>query len=107
MGMRAQEESDAGKEAAAAGALSALSDSLDRVGEATRHAGMAVRDRLHDSARAVSRGESVVRRTGMTGALAAATLRLRRSKAMAVGALGAVTAGLVALGVGIARRNRD
>ena len=62
----------------AAGAMGRVSDSLARMAEAAHVSGLAVRDRARDSARALSRGERILRREGFSGAAARAALRARR-----------------------------
>jgi hypothetical protein len=82
---------------AAERALSTLSGSLDTAGDAARNAGAAMRDRLHDSARAIERRGRALRDTGVRGAVSAASQRVRRNKSRVLGAMGAIAGGIAAL----------
>lgn len=101
------EKADAVAGQAAAGALATVSGSLNRAGQVARRAGMAMRDGLRDSARAVDRGRSIFRSGGLSAAAAAFVRRVRRNKAAVVSAAGALTAGVLMLAISRRRRNED
>lgn len=82
---------------AAAEALAAVSDSLEAVAEGAGASGRALRDRGRDAARALSRGERVLREDGLTGA-AVGTAILARRNAGKIALAGAGILTLVALG---------
>lgn len=68
-----------------ASALAWASDSLEDIGEGVRETGLAVRDRARDSAKALSRGERILRDGGFPGASARIALRARNhAKSIAV-----------------------
>lgn len=89
---------------AAERALSTLSGSLGAAGDAAWSAGATVRDRLRDSARALERGGRRLRTTGMKGAAAAATHRVRDNRNKVLGTLGALAGSLAV--VALVRRAR-
>jgi hypothetical protein len=84
----------------AADALAALSRRLEEVAEGARRAGLTIRDRGRDGARALERGERTLREGGFVGGAARSLVLAKRHAAgIAVGA-----AALAAL-VYIARRD--
>lgn len=76
----------------AADALSVMSRSLAAVADGAHAAGLSLRDRGRDTARALSRGERALRTTGLTGAAATAALCVRRN----AGRIALVGGGLLA-----------
>jgi len=79
----------------AAGAMAALSHSLEVAAESARVSGLALRDRGRDASRAVSRGERLMRERGFKGAAAHIAMRSRQRRtllALAGGGLLAVLA---------------
>ena len=102
---RADDDSeDEGRKARmAADALGAVSDSLETVAESARASGLALRDRGRDAARALERGEKVLRTSGFPGAAAEMALLARRNAGKIALAASAGTLALVALRQ--ARRN--
>lgn len=87
----------------AADALGAMSASLEAVAESARASGFALRDRGRDAARALGRGERLLRERGLAGA-AIGTASLVQRHARAIGLTGAA---LITLAVVRRRRNRE
>ena len=85
----------------AADALGSFSDSLESLAEGARKSGLYLRDRGRDSARALERGERVLREGGFLGAGAKLAIMARRNA-------GGILAGAAAVTVlaGLLRRNR-
>lgn len=79
-----------------ASAMAWASDSLEDIGEGVRQSGLAVRDRARDSAKALSRGERILREGGFPGASARIALRARKhATTMAIVAGGVLAAAVV------------
>jgi hypothetical protein len=87
----------------AADTLGAMSASLEAVAESARASGFVLRDRGRDAARALGRGERLLRERGLTGA-AIGTAALVQRHARAIGLSGAA---VIALAVMRRRRNRE
>jgi len=85
----------------AADALGSVSDSLETVAESARASGLALRDRGRDAARALERGEQVLRTSGFPGAAAEVALMARRNAGKM-----ALTAGASVLALAALRRAR-
>ena len=73
--------------------LAALADSLEAMAEGARASGMALRDRGRDAARAIHRGERVLREGGyVEGAVRATSMARRNLRALALTGAGVVAA---------------
>ena len=83
-----------GKAGRTADALAKMSDSLERAAESARISGMALRDQGRDAAKALSRGERVLREEKCTGAAVRLVLRSRRKRSILLAVAGG---GLLAL----------
>jgi hypothetical protein len=79
-----------GAAACAAIALGAASRSLDAAADGALTAGLFVRDRGRDAARALSRGERILRKSGIVGATVSTAMWTRRN-----------AGGIVLLGAGV------
>lgn len=96
-------EGDARSARIAAGTLASVSSSLETVAESARASGLAIRDRGRDAARALDRGERVLREDGLTGAAVHVGYHARRHAGKLAAAAGASLLALWAL----SRRSRD
>jgi len=97
------EGGDRERAALPADVLGAVADSVEAVAEGCRTSGMAIRDRGRDAARAMRRGERVLRESGyLGGALRVAGMTRRHLRALAL-----TGAGVVAAVVLYRKLNRD
>ncbi|HKJ01149.1 MAG TPA: hypothetical protein VJ997_01805 [Longimicrobiales bacterium] len=86
------DDSRGGTAGMAANALSTMSDGLEALAESARASGFAMRDRGRDAAKALSRGERVLREGGLPGAaVGTAVLAKRHAKTIAVAGIGLLT----------------
>jgi hypothetical protein len=97
------EGGDRGRAALPADVLGAVADSVEAVAEGCRTSGMAVRDRGRDAARAMRRGERVLRESGYLGG----TLRVAGMTRRHLRGLALTGAGVVAAVVLYRKLNRD
>ncbi|GEM_PF-2372806 len=100
---RKEDGKGGGRAAFTADILAAVADSVEAMAEGCLASGMAVRDRGRDAARAMHRGERVLRESGyLGGALRVAGMTRRHLRGLAV-----TGAGVVAAVVLYRRLNRD
>lgn len=100
------DENEGGRARATADALGVVSNSLEKVADGARASGLAVRDRGRDAARALSRGERVLRDGGYPGAAVGLALLARRN-AGRIAAVGAGVGAFIALRSLLSRRGGE